>query len=137
MVSDNDGPLDVNLHKSRPETICQLYVSTVWFSSRDAICFSCDTIGHNRLKQQINILYPKSVTRVATVLTVVSRQTRQLQQQLWRDGHQHLHLTSHPSMTCFESLETWGPGAGIMMADERQVTTVQPSFHHQHSTNRV
>ena len=31
-------------------------------------------------------------------------------------------------------------GAGIMEADDRQVTTdftVQPSFHHQHSTNRV
>ena len=32
------------------------------------------------------------------------------------------------------------PGAGIMEADYRQVTTiftVQPSFHHLHSTNRV
>ena len=32
------------------------------------------------------------------------------------------------------------PGAGIMEADYRQVTTtftVQPSFHHPHSTNRV
>ena len=32
------------------------------------------------------------------------------------------------------------PGAGIMEADDRQVTTVstvQPSFHHRHSTNRV
>ena len=31
-------------------------------------------------------------------------------------------------------------GAGIMEADDRQVTTVftvQPSFHHRHSTNRV
>ena len=33
-----------------------------------------------------------------------------------------------------------GAGAGIMEADDRQVTTVftvQPSFHHRHSTNRV
>ena len=33
-----------------------------------------------------------------------------------------------------------GPGAGIMEADDCQVMTVftvQPSFHHQHSTNRV
>ena len=30
----------------------------------------------------------------------------------------------------------WWPGAGIMEADDRQVTTVQP-FHHRHSTNRV
>ena len=33
-----------------------------------------------------------------------------------------------------------GPGAGIMKADDRQVTTiftVQPSFHHRHSKNRV
>ena len=32
------------------------------------------------------------------------------------------------------------PGGGIMEADDRQVTTVftvQPSFHHRHSTNRV
>ena len=32
------------------------------------------------------------------------------------------------------------PGAGIMEADDRQVTTVftdQPSFHHRHSTNRA
>ena len=32
------------------------------------------------------------------------------------------------------------PGAGIMEADDRQGTTVftvQPSFHHRHSTNRV
>ena len=29
------------------------------------------------------------------------------------------------------------PGAGIMEVDDRQVTTVQPSFHHRHSTNRV
>ena len=32
------------------------------------------------------------------------------------------------------------PGPGIMEADDRQVTTVftvQPSFHHRHSTNRV
>ena len=32
------------------------------------------------------------------------------------------------------------PGAGIMEADDHQVTTVftvQPSFHHRHSTNRV
>ena len=32
------------------------------------------------------------------------------------------------------------PGAGIMEADDRQMTTVftvQPSFHHRHSTNRV
>ena len=32
------------------------------------------------------------------------------------------------------------PGAGIMEADDRRVTTVftvQPSFHHRHSTNRV
>ena len=32
------------------------------------------------------------------------------------------------------------PGTGIMEADDRQVTTVftvQPSFHHRHSTNRV
>ena len=32
------------------------------------------------------------------------------------------------------------PGAGIMEADDRQVTTVfavQPSFHRRHSTNRV
>ena len=32
------------------------------------------------------------------------------------------------------------PGAGIMEADDRQVTTVftvQPPFHHRHSTNRV
>ena len=32
------------------------------------------------------------------------------------------------------------PGASIMEADDRQVTTfftVQPSFHHTHSTNRV
>ena len=31
-------------------------------------------------------------------------------------------------------------GAGIMVVDERQVTTVftvQPTFHHRHSTNRV
>ena len=34
----------------------------------------------------------------------------------------------------------WWPGAGIMEADDRQVTTVitvQPSFHHRHSTNWV
>ena len=32
------------------------------------------------------------------------------------------------------------PGAGITEADDRQVTTVftvQPSYHHRHSTNRV
>ena len=32
------------------------------------------------------------------------------------------------------------PGPGIMESDDRQVTTVftvQPSFHHRHSTNRV
>ena len=32
------------------------------------------------------------------------------------------------------------PGAGIMQADDRQMTTVftvQPLFHHRHSTNRV
>ena len=32
------------------------------------------------------------------------------------------------------------PGAGIMEADERQMTTVftvQPSFHHRHSSNPV
>ena len=37
-------------------------------------------------------------------------------------------------------LESGRPGAGIMEADDRQVTTVltvQPSFHHRHSTNRV
>ena len=34
----------------------------------------------------------------------------------------------------------WNPVAGIIEADDRQVTTVftvQPSFHHRHSTNRV
>ena len=34
----------------------------------------------------------------------------------------------------------FSPGAGIMEADDRQVTTVfvvQLSFHHRHSTNRV
>ena len=33
-----------------------------------------------------------------------------------------------------------GPGAGIMEDDDRRVTTVftvQPSFHHRHSTNRI
>ena len=37
-------------------------------------------------------------------------------------------------------LESGRPGAGIMEADDRQVTTVftvQPSFHHRHSTKRV
>ena len=32
------------------------------------------------------------------------------------------------------------PGAGVTEADDRQVTTVftvQPSFHHRHSTNQV
>ena len=29
------------------------------------------------------------------------------------------------------------PEAGIMEVDDRQVTTVQPSFHHRHSTNPV
>ena len=36
--------------------------------------------------------------------------------------------------------DEWVMGAGIMEADDRQVTTgftVQPSFHHRHSTNRV
>ena len=34
----------------------------------------------------------------------------------------------------------WTPGAGIIEADDRQVTTVftvQQSFHHRHSTNRL
>ena len=38
------------------------------------------------------------------------------------------------------NVRTVQPGAGIMEADDRQVTTVfivQPSFHHRHSTNRV
>ena len=38
------------------------------------------------------------------------------------------------------SLGDTEPGAGIMKADDSQVTTVftvQPSFHHRHSTNRV
>ena len=37
------------------------------------------------------------------------------------------------------SIAHWS-GADIMEADDRQVTTVftvQPSFHHRHSTNRV
>ena len=37
-------------------------------------------------------------------------------------------------------LQAGHPGAGIMEADDRQVTTVftvQPSFHHRHSANRV
>ena len=38
-----------------------------------------------------------------------------------------------------ENYEVSSSGAGIMEADDRQVTTVftvQPSFHHRHSTNR-
>ena len=39
---------------------------------------------------------------------------------------------------CWLACQT--PGAGIMVADDRQVTTVftvQPSFHHRHSTNQI
>ena len=42
--------------------------------------------------------------------------------------------------TSFLRQTDFKPGAGIMKADNRQVTTVftvQPSFHHRHSTNRV
>ena len=38
------------------------------------------------------------------------------------------------------SMYTFGepePGAGFMKVDDRLVTTVQPSFHHRHSTNRA
>ena len=41
---------------------------------------------------------------------------------------------------CRGHLKSGRPGAGIMEADDRQVTTVltvQPSFRHRHSTNRV
>ena len=44
------------------------------------------------------------------------------------------------SMVETEKKKLSNPGAGIMEADDRQVTTVftvQPSFHHQHSTNQV
>ena len=40
----------------------------------------------------------------------------------------------------YQTPGTMGSGAGIMEADDHQVTTVftvQPSFHHRHSTNRV
>ena len=43
----------------------------------------------------------------------------------------------HPGRVCFCCFRS---GAGIIEADDRQVTTVftvQPSFHHRHSTNRV
>ena len=45
-----------------------------------------------------------------------------------------------PSSASAPWLEFLHPGAGIMEADDRQVTTVftvQPSFHHRHSTNPV
>ena len=45
-----------------------------------------------------------------------------------------------PGRVIPSDLKTGTPGAGIMEADDRQVTTVftvQPSFHHRHSTNRV
>ena len=45
------------------------------------------------------------------------------------------HLTRRPPRRWAE--KRGRPGAGIMEADDRQVTTVQPSFHHRHSTNRV
>ena len=44
------------------------------------------------------------------------------------------------SHVCNDQSLTARAGAGIMEADDRQVTTVftvQPSFHHRHSTNRV
>ena len=50
-------------------------------------------------------------------------------------------LPSHTVTTLDHAhLSLLTPGAGIMEADDRQVTTVftvQPSFHHRHSTNRV
>ena len=44
----------------------------------------------------------------------------------------------HPVQTQVEQdLAAYGrPGVGIIEDDDRQVTTVQPSFHHRHSTNR-
>ena len=60
------------------------------------------------------------------------------------------HTTNRFSSACTALSGAWSytgsvlglgkPGAGIMEADDRQVTTVftvQPSFHHRHSTNRV
>ena len=38
---------------------------------------------------------------------------------------------------CARDIPKIRPGAGIMEVDDRQVTTVQPSFHHRHSTNQV
>ena len=48
-------------------------------------------------------------------------------------------LVSQPQKQTAQLTLSW-PGAGIMEADYRQVTTVftdQPSFHHRHSTKRV
>ena len=49
-----------------------------------------------------------------------------------------LNLLNLPSVSPFRHFSV--PGAGIMEADDRQVTTVftvQPRFHHRRSTNRV
>ena len=49
-------------------------------------------------------------------------------------------LVTAVSFRTEKPLLQFSPGAGIMEADDRQVTTVftgQPSFHHRHSTKRV
>ena len=51
-----------------------------------------------------------------------------------------VHSSSDNKLPVPPFLPTVPPGAGIMEADDRQVTTVftvQPSFHHWHSSNRV
>ena len=49
-----------------------------------------------------------------------------------------IHITAkHPHMQGRPAKVTMAPGAGIMKADDRPVTTVftvQPSFHHRHSS---
>ena len=60
--------------------------------------------------------------------------------------HALLHPPDRPSSVACAGLFTQCvsamniPGAGVTEVDDRQVTTVftvQPSFHHRHSTNRV
>ena len=57
----------------------------------------------------------------------------------WEGGGDDVLSANRPHWVCREP-RSRKPGAGIMEADDRQVTTnftVQPSFHHLLSTNRV
>ena len=107
--------------------LADILTTFLWFLSCPFYCFCYNCLWQDRLRQFVDRLSNRP-DRLCPIC----------------DGRGGLSSHRLDNVTQSSSVRVllFGerPGAGVTEADDRQVTTVftvQPSFHHRHSTNRV